>query len=153
MNAFNLFFAGIILALIPGCLSPDQSPSRDPIAPPEIVNVPLGDDSTAFTGGSGVFYTYQFGSRENDMRMSPEWAVSNLYNAGIRVAEAWYVSDTRPASHKLFATGTIYGPALVVGLKEEDDYILKYRYNRLDTFNPIEMQRAYLHTVEHYLCK
>ena len=146
----------VILAssmIISGCGAIPSDSSHPSIQEPDFVSSTLISDSAAVSQTTRFFYQYDFGSKEGDGAMTPEWALGNLYHGGVKVIEAWYVWSTRPSSQSNFTTGTIYVPFFVVGLDHEDSQMERYRYHKLEKFDPFTASKGFLSRMIHYVSK
>lgn len=137
----NLLLSIVIpyLILYAGCYTTLPTASRTPLPKPDFISKIVSAHSTVTHKPTGFFYAYEFGTKEGDWEMTPDWALANLYHAGIRVNEAWYSTEARPRLPGRMMTKTIYPPLFVVSLGSQDDYITHFRYRRLDGFDPIRI--------------
>ncbi len=151
MRSIYIFIVTTCTLNILGCYTSINTSSRNPIPEPGFIARPQKVDSIVILPKTQYFYQYKFDSREDDWSMTPDWALANLYHAGIKVIEAWYIQTTIPSYHRNFTTGALYPPFFVVGLANDDSYIEKLYYRKLDTFDPVQVSKLYLRNLMHYM--
>src|SRR5260221_3891732 len=150
MRSLCFVMFGLGALSIQTCAYTQSSSIRPEITEPEFRAISILSDSSAASSLTTFFYAYQFGSREDDQNMTPEWALANLYHGGIKAVEAWYVRSTEPSSHRNLTTGTIYPPMFVVGLATADPHMNHFHFDRIEEFNPIVASHAIKQPVIHY---
>jgi hypothetical protein len=135
----------ILVVLMSGCYTTLQPSRRVPQAwlpgnvqgirpEPNVtksVVAELGDDMIPATA---VFYTYRF-LNYNDRVAEPEQLLKTLYAVGFEVTEAWYYrgssSGCQPVG-SMMGTGAIISPYFRIRLKESNDDILNYNFERIE---------------------
>ena len=151
MNPKRLTLITIIFC-IASCTS-TQETSRQSIPEPDFIVIPPVYDTTAVAQVNSFFYRYRFGSKEDDLSTTPEWALANLFHNGVNVAEAWYAESMRPKNPGNGISRTIYGPLFVVRLLQDDPYIIHLRYEHLESFYPDSVSSRLAYPLAHYIRK